>query len=89
MANLRRVFEHVSSCSQVSRRVFAGHGGLFMSGFGCGGPIYVSFWLGFHGFWAVSVAGKEKVAEVAVTSVLFSRLRLFCAVLARRVANVL
>ena len=53
------------------------------------GWVLVVFGLGFRGFWSVSVAGKEEVAEMAVTSLLFSRLRLFCAVLARRVANVL
>ena len=51
---------------------------------------FVAFGLGFHGFWAVSVAGKEEVAEVAevaVTSLLISRWHLFCTVLARRVTN--
>ena len=96
LADLRRVFEYVGSytsgfssgfcpvfwaCGAHLRRFLAG----FLAGFSW---VFV----GFRGFWAVSVAGKEEVAEVgevAVTSLLFSRLRLFCAVLARRVANIL
>ena len=104
LADLRQVFGHVGSYTSVFRRVFTGHIGPFTSGFcrvfwACGAHlrrVLAGLWagfswffgLGFRGFWAVSVAGKEEVAEVAVTSLLFSRLRLFCADLARRVANV-
>ena len=81
-AHIRRVF----------RWVFAGHVGPFTSGFcrvfwACGahlrwflwflGLVFVDFGLGFRGFWAVSVAGKEEAAEVAVTSLLFSRFASF------------
>ena len=57
---------------------------VFVVFFGHVGPIYIGFWLGFcyfwagfSGFWAVNVAGKEEVAEVAVTSLLFSRFASF------------
>ena len=85
LAHIRRVFR------RVFRRDFAGQVGPFTSSFfgrvfGRVGPIYVGFWLGYRGFWAgfswfffwaVNVAGKEEVAEVAVTSLLFSRFASF------------
>ena len=40
------------------------------------------------GWVFMRVAGKEEVAEVAITSLLFLDLHFFCVVLVRRVANI-
>ena len=76
LADLRQVFEHVGSYTSgfcwARWPIYVGFLSCFL---GRVGPIYTCFWLGFcgfswvfvvfRGFWAVSVAGKEKVAEVA------------------------